>query len=63
MERFRVGMTSEGNYPIRYVCASKGSKTRKETYHRLNHLATATGNRDVIQWVRTEENKCRVSIL
>jgi len=43
---------SKGNYLVKYVCASKNDKPRKETYHKFGHLAMATGGCDVIQWVK-----------
>jgi len=40
---------SKGGYLVRYVCASKNDKPRKETYHGFGHLAMATSSHDVIQ--------------
>jgi hypothetical protein len=45
----------QGNYLVRYVCANRNNKPRKETCHKLSHLATATGDRDVIQWFKTRK--------
>jgi len=37
------------SYLVRYVCASKNDKPRREACHRFGHLAMATSGRDVIQ--------------